>query len=1217
MATTRPDLPDLPDLTAWLTRQRWFAAKDRPIEAARVADAVPLRVAGDPRTWLVTVAVDHADDGPSTSWQLVLTRRLHQAEPLLGTVDGVPVTELVSAPRAALALLDSARRGAHLAAASGATVTARPVGRSPDPAPTERLMGVEQSNTSVVLGEQVAVKVIRRLEPGPNPDVEITEALTTAGFEGTPPLLGVITGPDETAMAVMTGYVLGSHGAWELAVAEAAGTADHGVADRMADLGRLTAEMHRTLASTLEVRQSTVEDADRMRNRLMEDARTTERTVPEVGSGLVDAVANRRAATPSTMGRLQRIHGDFHLGQVITDGDDGWMILDFEGEPGRPVSERRRPDHPLRDVAGMLRSFAYAEAAAVRAGGDPDAAGRWRHRAEQAFVDGYGAVDRPWLDLFVLDKLLYEARYEAANRPDWLQIPLQALAPLGATMATPSTPSESSKGRKAKKGRKAGATEAGAPETSTPEASPAPTTPATAAPAPPAAPAAAEPDLPDIGEDVQALRDGRLHDPHRLLGRHQLGDGTWVVRTWRPGAVSAELVGVADAGQAEEVTGGLFQATTTSEPDPGTYRWRITYPDDQAFELVDAYAFEPTLGEVDMHLLAEGRHEQAWTAMGANPRTMHGIDGFAFAVWAPNAQSVRLVGSFNSWDGRLHPMRSLGSSGIWELFVPDVPNGAHYKYEIVTADGSLVLRADPWAKWSDVPPGTASRVWKGEYEWTAAPPSTDHLHGPMSIYEVHLASWRWTDDGEGGRRPLTYRELADELGDYVADMGFTHVEFLPVAEHPFGGSWGYQVTGHFAPTSRFGTPDDFRYLVDRLHDRGIGVIVDWVPAHFPKDEWALANYDGTKLYEHADPRQGEHPDWGTLVFNYARTEVKNFLMASALFWLESLHVDGLRVDAVASMLYLDYSRKSGEWVPNKHGGRENLEAVELLQEVNATAYKRNPHAFTVAEESTAWPGVSRPTHLGGLGFGFKWNMGWMHDTLSYFSKEPVYRRWHHNQLTFGMMYAWSEHFVLPLSHDEVVHGKGSLIGKMPGDRWQRFANLRALYGWMWGHPGKQLLFMGGEIAQEREWSEERELDWPSLMDSAHAGVRDLVRDANRAYRDLPALWRRDDDPTSFQWIDANNADANLLAFVRYGADGDPAVAVVANLSPMPQHDLRIGLPHTGGWREALNTDSEIYGGGNVGNMGRVEATDQPWHGLPASALISAPPLGVVWFVAED
>ena len=1201
MATSRSDLPDLPDLASWLTRQRWFATKDRPIEAVRVSDAVPLQVAGDPRTWLVTVTVDHTDDAPSGSWQLVLTRRLHEVEPLLGTVDGVPVTELVSAPRAALALLDVARRGQHLRAASGATVTARPVGRSPDPAPTERLMGVEQSNTSVVLGEQVAVKVIRRLEPGPNPDVELTEALTTAGFEGTPALLGVITGPDDAAMAVMTRYVHGSAGAWERAVEEAAGGGDHGVAEGMADLGRLTAEMHRALASTLEVRQSTVEDADRMRNRLMEDARTTTRTVPEVGDGLVDAVANRRAATPSTMGRLQRIHGDFHLGQVITDGADGWMILDFEGEPGRPVSERRRLDHPLRDVAGMLRSFAYAEAAAVRAGGDPEAAARWRLRAEQGFLDGYGAVDRPWLDLFVLDKLLYEARYEAANRPEWLQIPLQALAPLGATMPTRSNPSGSPKGNKSKKGKKGQAPVPPVPE-----------------PAPPAAPSAAEPDLPDIGEAVQALRDGRLHDPHSLLGRHQLADGSWVVRTWRPGALAAELVG-ADAGSAEEVVAGLFQVATATEPDPGTYRWRITYPDDQTFELVDAYAFEPSLGEVDMHLLAEGRHEQAWTAMGANPRTMHDIDGVAFAVWAPNAQSVRVVGEFNSWDGRLHPMRSLGSSGIWELFVPDVPDGAHYKYEVVTADGSLVLRADPWAKWSDVPPGTASRVWKGDYEWTAAPPSTDHLHGPMSIYEVHLASWRWTDDpdAENGRRPLTYRELADELGDYVEDLGFTHVEFLPVAEHPFGGSWGYQVTGHFAPTSRFGTPDDFRYLVDSLHDRGIGVIVDWVPAHFPKDEWALANYDGTKLYEHADPRQGEHPDWGTLVFNYARTEVKNFLMASALFWLESLRVDGLRVDAVASMLYLDYSRKSGEWVPNKHGGRENLEAVELLQEVNATAYKRNPHAFTVAEESTAWPGVSRPTHLGGLGFGFKWNMGWMHDTLSYFSKEPVYRRWHHNQLTFGMMYAWSEHFVLPLSHDEVVHGKGSLIGKMPGDRWQRFANLRALYGWMWGHPGKQLLFMGGEIAQEREWSEERELDWPSLLDGAHAGVRDLVRDANRVYRELPALWRRDDDPTSFQWIDANNADANLLAFVRYGADGDPAVAVVANLSPMPHHDLRIGLPHAGGWREALNTDAEIYGGGNVGNMGRVEATDQPWHGLPSSAVISAPPLGVVWFVAED
>ena len=561
------------------------------------------------------------------------------------------------------------------------------------------------------------------------------------------------------------------------------------------------------------------------------------------------------------------------------------------------------------------------------------------------------------------------------------------------------------------------------------------------------------------------------------------------------------------------------------------------------------------------------------------------------------------------------PCESLGSSGIWEIFVPDVPDGAHYKYELVTADGSVVTRADPWAKWTEVPPGTASRVFTSSFEpqtdWT--PPAVHD--GPLSIYELHLASWRHAD-GEF----LTYRELASQLGEYLVETGFTHVELLPPAEHPFGGSWGYQVTGQFAPTSRFGSPDDFRYLVDHLHSLGIGVIVDWVPAHFPKDEWALRRFDGTALYEHEDPRLGEHPDWGTMVFNYGRTEVRNFIVASALFWLESIGVDSLRVDAVASMLYLDYSREEGQWIPNEHGGNENLEAVQLLQETNATVYKRNPGVFTVAEESTAWPGVSRPTHLGGLGFGFKWNMGWMHDTLEYFSVEPIYRKYHHNQLTFGLMYAFNENFVLPLSHDEVVHGKGSLIGKMPGDRWQQFANLRALYGWMWGHPGKKLLFMGQEFGQDREWSEDRELDWFLLdgegEDNPHRGVKNLIGDLNRAYTDNPAMWNRDEDASGFQWIEANNADQNLLSFLRRGKDGDPDIAVIANLSPVPLHDHRLGLPTVGRWEEIVNTDASRYGGGNVGNMGGVDAesgTDDEVHGMPASAVVTCPPLGVVWF----
>jgi 1,4-alpha-glucan branching enzyme len=605
--------------------------------------------------------------------------------------------------------------------------------------------------------------------------------------------------------------------------------------------------------------------------------------------------------------------------------------------------------------------------------------------------------------------------------------------------------------------------------------------------------------------------------------------------------------------------------------------------------------------------------------MGAHVMDVEGVSGTSFAVWAPNARSVRVIGDFNSWDGRLHPMRLLGASGIWELFLPDVGNGTYYKYEIVTAQGQTVTRADPYAFATDVPPGTASRVHSSRYqwgdqEWLDQRNASVPLKEPMATYEMHIGSWMHHDaDRDQGWRPYTYRELAERLPDYLTDMGFTHVEFLPTAEHPFGGSWGYQVTGYFAPSSRFGDPDDFRFLVDTLHQRGIGVIVDWVPAHFPKDEWALARFDGTALFEHVDPRRGEHPDWGTLVFNFSRNEVRNFLIANALFWLEELHIDGLRVDAVASMLYLDYSRKEGEWIPNEFGGRENIEAVEFLKEFNAVVYGRNPGVMTIAEESTAWPGVTRPTHLGGLGFGFKWNMGWMHDTLDYFAHDPIHRRFHHNELTFGLVYAWSENYVLPLSHDEVVHGKRSLLDKMAGDRWQKFANLRALYAWMWAHPGKQLLFMGSEFGQWREWSEVRELDWHALGEPDHQGLLQMVRDLNHVYRQHPALWQRDHEPTGFAWIDANNADDNVLSFVRMGDEGEPLVCIV-NLAAVPRPGMRIGMPRAGTYDEVLNTDAPVYGGSGVGNMGSVTAESTPWHGMPASAEITLPPLGALWLV---
>lgn len=611
------------------------------------------------------------------------------------------------------------------------------------------------------------------------------------------------------------------------------------------------------------------------------------------------------------------------------------------------------------------------------------------------------------------------------------------------------------------------------------------------------------------------------------------------------------------------------------------------------------------LGEVDLHLIGEGRHERLWEVLGARVTSIDGVEGTAFTVWAPNARLVQVAGEFNGWDGGGHAMTRLGG-GVWGLFVPGVGDGALYKYKVHGADGHWRDKADPMALRTEVPPAQASIVHRSHYEWNdevwlAQRPSSLHAQ-PMSVYEVHLGSWR---------RGRSYRELAVELAAYVTELGFTHVELLPVAEHPFGGSWGYQVTSYYAPTSRFGHPDDFKFLVDTLHQAGIGVLLDWVPAHFPRDDWALARFDGTPLYEHADPRRGEHPDWGTYVFDFGRPEVRNFLVANALYWLTEYHIDGLRVDAVASMLYLDYSRPEGAWLPNSHGGRENLDAIAFLQETNATAYRSVPGIVTVAEESTAWPGVTRPTHLGGLGFGLKWNMGWMHDSLAYVSRDPIHRQYHHHQMTFSMMYAFSENFVLPLSHDEVVHGKGSLLGKMPGDRWQQLANLRAFYAFMWAHPGKQLLFMGCEFGQESEWAESHEIEWWLLDRPGHSGLQRLVTDLNGIYRGAPELWALDTDPAGFEWIDANDAPGNVFSFLRHGPDGELLVCV-ANFSAVPHEGYRVGLPHAGPWTEVLNTDAELYGGSGVGNLGEVVAVEQPWHGRPASVELRVPPLGTLW-----
>jgi 1,4-alpha-glucan branching enzyme len=711
---------------------------------------------------------------------------------------------------------------------------------------------------------------------------------------------------------------------------------------------------------------------------------------------------------------------------------------------------------------------------------------------------------------------------------------------------------------------------------------------------------------------IEALVRGELWDPHSLLGMHANDDGTATVRAWRPNAQTVVcLVDNQVAARLEQIhPAGLFEGVLDEAPE--RYELEVTYADG-AFTIKDPFSFPPILGDLDLHLIGEGKHHRLHDVLGAHPRTVGTVDGVSFAVWAPNARAIRIVGDFNSWDGRLHPMRSMGSSGVWEIFIPDVEHGAHYKFEIVTAEGKMILKTDPYAFWTEEPPRTAARVNTSDYafkdtEWMTKRESEDHYRSPISVYEVHLGSWRRRSDGS----PLTYREMAPLLADYARELGFTHVEFLPVAEHPFGGSWGYQVSHYFAPTARFGTPDDFRFLVDTLHEEGIGVIVDWVPAHFPKDEWALARFDGTALYEHLDPRLGEHPDWGTLVFNFGRNEVRNFLISNALFWIENFHIDGLRVDAVASMLYLDYSREEGEWVPNRFGGNENLDAIDFLRELNTVVHGEHPGVLMLAEESTAWAGVSRPVHLGGLGFGFKWNMGWMHDTLNYFSKDSIYRRYHHNNLTFSLIYAFSENFILPLSHDEVVHGKGSLLNKMPGDRWQQMANLRALYAYMWAHPGKQLLFMGGEIAQDREWDHDTGLDWSLLDYGQHQGVQLLIGDLNRVYRATSALWDSDGDPNGFRWIDANDADNNVISFYRSSADGQHHLVCIANLSPVPRYDFRVGVPRLGDYTEVLNTDADTYGGSNVGNLGLVSAEAHPWHGLEHSAIVTLPPLAVVW-----
>ncbi|MFF2298638.1 1,4-alpha-glucan branching enzyme [Arthrobacter sp. NPDC058127] len=1211
-------------LKEWLPRQRWFPVKAGSFELDFVGSfGLPEPAAGTGlEVQLISVAYATADGGRQTDIiQVPLSFRSAPAAALAtasvgqigGTSEQDPPVWVYDAPHDpdfVAAMLDlirgqsSAEPGEGECTASGHTVPGSL--RLPTASGSVRVSSGEQSNTSVIVDDGVSaaiVKIFRVLSVGKNPEVEVGAALTAAGTKEVPSTLGWITGTWEVRtplgrhgaasadFAVAHEFLAGGQDAWRLAVDAAASGRDFSAEARQ--LGQATATVHLRLAETLGTARERVPGQDIA----PEVARRVRQSWAEAGTAVGPHEQQLEALLTQLSGKeagmLQRIHGDLHLGQILlvpgTAGEPGrWAILDFEGEPLRPIEHRNIPDVPLRDVVGMLRSFDYAAGAAIRENPGARVPATWVDDCAEAFLAGYsditpGTIDRrsPLFVALWLDKALYEVIYELRNRPDWLPIPVNASRQLLGNTSP---------------GTDAAATSEGKEMTGS-----------------------ARTERPRVPLYVDAATLGRVaagahHAPHSVLGAHLDDHGHVTIRTVKH--LAAEVTVVTEAGSTPMTheTDGVWVAVLEPlqhghVPD---YRLEVVYGDSAPVTINDPYHYLPTVGEVDLHLIGEGRHERLWDTLGSHVQhyrsPLGDVDGVSFAVWAPNAQAVRVKGDFNSWDGREHALRSLGSSGVWEVFIPGVSAGACYKFELLTKAGHWVEKADPLAFGTEVPPLTASRVVESGYRfkddaWMTARANKDPHNSPMSVYEVHLGSWRLG---------LGYKELAKDLVEYVKWLGFTHVEFMPVAEHPFGGSWGYQVTSYFAPTSRFGHPDEFRFLVDSLHQAGIGVILDWVPAHFPKDAWALARFDGEPLYEHSDPRLGEHPDWGTLIFDFGRTEVRNFLVANALYWLEEFHIDGLRVDAVASMLYRDYSREDGEWFPNVHGGRENLEAISFLQEVNATIYKTHPGAVTIAEESTAFPGVTAPTNHGGLGFGLKWNMGWMHDSLKYISENPVNRRWHHGTVTFSMVYAFTENFLLPISHDEVVHGKGSMLRKMPGDRWQQLANLRAFMAYQWAHPGKQLIFMGTEFGQEAEWSEQHGLDWFLADIPSHRGLQLLTRELNSLYSSTPALHVRDNEPGGFQWINGADADRNVLTFIRWDHDGKPLVCAV-NFSGGPHQDYVLGVPSAGAWQEVLNTDAEVYGGSGVINSGELLATAPGAEGLPAALTVTLPPLGASWF----
>ncbi|ABS27266.1 1,4-alpha-glucan branching protein GlgB [Anaeromyxobacter sp. Fw109-5] len=1183
-------------LPPYLVGRRWFGGKARRIQRVELLDAAPVGP-GPGASRLVFLRVSYGDSAPEV-YSLPLAfapgpwaDRVHGAWPgsevaLLeaGGEQGV-LYATDRDPAFSRALLDAIAHGRTLKGRGGEIVAwstrafARRSEGVEELVPTP--LGGEQSNTSIRFGDRMILKLFRRTEAGPNPELEVGAYLTErAAFPNVPAVLGAVEyrprGGEPHVLALLQAFVPNRGDAWEFTLAElsafldrAAGRAPPaapaaalvelaGVApppelralaapslDAAALLGRRTAELHLALARGVDEEAFRPEPFSREdRRRLHDGARAQVRAAlallrrrrdvlpPEVRARAEAVLAREDELElglrwvldrPLTALRT-RTHGDFHLGQVLRTGGD-YVVIDFEGEPARPMAERRAKASPLRDVAGMVRSLHYAaHAGPARRAERPDAAPGeaahaqawarvWYAWVAASFLRAYldaargarflpaGGELRELLALYLTEKALYELAYELNNRPDWVRLPLEGIAEL------------------------LGAAEAGARER----------------------------------EDALPTKGTR--EAPRAAAREAREGGA-------PGAVLAR--------------GGP--------------------------------------GELDRHLWNEGTNHRAYRTLGAHPQTIDGAAGTSFTVWAPNAERVSVIGDFNGWDKERHPLRRIDDSGLWQGFLPGVGKGAVYKYHLRSRErGYAVDKADPFGFMHETAPGTQSIVWDlayawGDDAWMRARRERNGLASPMSVYEVHLGSWRRVP--EEGNRPLTYRELAPLLADHVAALGFTHVELLPVTEHPFYGSWGYQTTGYFAPTSRYGTPQDFMFLVDTLHQRGIGVILDWVPSHFPTDEHGLAYFDGTHLFEHADRRQGHHPDWDSFIFNYGRNEVRSFLLSSALFWLDAYHADGLRVDAVASMLYLDYSRKHGEWIPNKYGGRENLEAIDFLRRFNEVVYAEYPDVQTIAEESTSWPMVSRPLYVGGLGFGMKWDMGWMHDTLAYMGHDPVFRKFHHNEVTFRMMYAFSENFVLALSHDEVVHGKRSLLGRMPGDAWQKLANLRLLYAYQWAQSGKKLLFMGGELAQGQEWSHERSLDWHLLGIEGHAGVRTWVEDLNRLMRENPALHVRDFEPAGFEWIDANDAEASVLSFLRKGREGDPEILVVLNFTPVARPNYRVGVPRGGFWREVLNSDAQRYGGSGWGNLGGQEAAPVGAHGRLHSLSLTLPPLGALFFRHE-